>query len=66
MWLHATVCTSRVDASIAAEILAIGKRRMRSKMAGAMLLATAACWWEKCFTLTLTITKFQIHDQCNG
>ena len=39
MWLHAMVCTSSVDASIAAEILAIGRRRVRRKMAGAMLLA---------------------------
>ena len=35
-------------------------------MAGAMLLATAACWWENCVTVTLTITKFQIYDQFNG
>ena len=35
------VCTSSVDASIAAEILAIGRRRVRRKMAGAMLLAAA-------------------------
>ena len=28
-------------------------------MAGAMLLATAACWWENCVTVTLTITNFK-------
>ena len=43
MWLHATVCTSRVDDD-APELLAIGKKRLRRKIAGAMLLAAAVLW----------------------
>ena len=57
MWLHAMVCTSRVDASIAAEILAIG-RRVRKKMAGAMLLASAVLGVGKVFcSVTYSLVK---------
>ena len=43
------VCTSSVDASIAAEILAIGRRKVRRKMAGAMLLAATVLGVGKVF-----------------
>ena len=50
------VCTSSVDASIAAEILAIGRRRVRRKMAGDMLLAAAVLGVGKVvFSVTYTI-----------
>ena len=55
VWLHAMVCTSSVDASIAAWILTIGRRRVRRKMAAAMLLAAILLWVEKCFALSITV-----------
>ena len=46
VWLHWTVSTSKLDTSTAAETHVIGRRRVKSKMTGAMLLATLL-WLDK-------------------
>ena len=44
--LHGTVCNFNLDTSTAAETHVIGRRRVNSKMTGAMLLATLL-WLDK-------------------